>query len=90
MAIDGVGLSLLLEGGQVRKVLASYIGENKLFMQQYLDGTIELEFVPQGSLAERLRAGGSGIPAFYTPTGLGTVVAAGKPTAMFGGAEYVL
>ena len=90
MAIDGVGLSLLLEGGQVRKVLASYIGENKLFMQQYLDGTIELEFVPQGSLAERLRAGGSGIPAFYTPTGLGTVVAEGKPTAVFGGAEYVL
>jgi 3-oxoacid CoA-transferase subunit A len=90
MGVDGRGLGLLLENRQVRKVLASYVGENKLFAQQYLDGTLEVEFVPQGTLAERLRAGGAGIPAFYTPTGVGTSVAEGKPTARFDGRDYVL
>ena len=72
MGVDGKGLGLLLENQQVSKVLGSYVGENKLFAEQYLSGTLEVEFVPQGTLAERLRAGGSGIPAFYTPTGVGT------------------
>jgi 3-oxoacid CoA-transferase subunit A len=90
MGVDGKGLGLLLENRQVRKVLASYVGENRLFAEQYLDGTLEVEFVPQGTLAERLRAGGAGIPGFYTPTGVGTPVAAGKPTADFDGRSYVL
>lgn len=90
MGVDGKGLGLLLESGQVRKVLASYVGENRLFAQQYLDGAIEVEFVPQGTLAERLRAGGAGIPAFYTPTGVGTSIADGKPTAEFDGRLYIL
>ena len=90
MGVDGKGLGLLLENRQVRKVLASYVGENKLFAQQYLDGTLEVEFVPQGTLAERLRAGGAGIPAFYTATGVGTPVAEGKPLAEFGGRTYLL
>jgi 3-oxoacid CoA-transferase subunit A len=77
MGVDGKGLGLLLEGGQVRKVLSSYVGENKLFAEQYLSGALEVEFVPQGTLAERLRAGGAGIPAFFTPTGVGTPVAEG-------------
>ena len=81
MGVDGKGLGLLLENQQVSKVLASYVGENKLFAEQYLDGTLEVEFVPQGTLAERLRAGGAGIPAFYTKTGVGTLIAEGKPTA---------
>lgn len=89
LAIDGVGLGLLLEGGQISKVLASYIGENKLFMQQYLAGELDLEFVPQGTLAERMRAGGAGIAAFYTRTGVGTLVAEGKPTAEFDGEIYL-
>lgn len=90
MGVDGIGLGVLIEGGQVSKVIASYVGENKLFAQQYLDGVLEVEFNPQGTLAERLRAGGAGIPAFYTRTGVGTEVAAGKKTEVFDGVEYVL
>jgi 3-oxoacid CoA-transferase subunit A len=90
MGIDGTGLGLLLEQGQVRKVIASYVGENALFARQYLDGELEVEFAPQGTLAERLRAGGAGIPAFYTPTGAGTSIAEGKPQAEFDGRACVL
>lgn len=90
MGVDGKGLGLLLEGRQVRKVVGSYVGENKLFASQYLDGTLEVEFAPQGTFAERLRAGGAGIPAFYTATGVGTPVAEGKPTAEFDGRTYLL
>jgi 3-oxoacid CoA-transferase subunit A len=90
MGTDGKGLGLLLESRQVRRVIASYIGENSLFARQYLEGVIGVEFSPQGTLAERLRAGGAGIPAFYTPTGVGTQVAEGKPTADFDGVTYVL
>lgn len=90
MGVDGIGLGVLLENNQVAKVLSSYVGENKLFAQRYLDGELEVEFVPQGTLAERLRAGGAGIPAFYTATGVGTPVAEGKPTAEFDGRTYVL
>ena len=89
MGVDGLGLGILLESGQVRKVLASYVGENRLFARQYLAGELEVEFNPQGTLAERLRAGGAGIPAFYTRTGVGTVIAEGKPHAEFDGATYV-
>ncbi len=89
MGVDGKGLGLLLENHQVIKVIASYVGENKLFARQYLDGELEVEFNPQGTLAERLRAGGAGIPAFYTKTGVGTMVAEGKPTAEFDGVTYV-
>jgi 3-oxoacid CoA-transferase subunit A len=89
MGVDGKGLGLLLENRQVRKVIASYVGENKLFAQQYLDGELEVEFAPQGTLAERMRAGGAGIPAFYTATGVGTPVAEGKPHAEFDGRSYV-
>ncbi|WP_369699674.1 CoA transferase subunit A [Nesterenkonia sp. Act20] len=90
MGVDGKGLGLLLENGQVSKVLASYVGENRLFAKQFLNGNLEVEFVPQGTLAERLRAGGVGIPAFYTPTGVGTPVAEGKPTCEFDGRVSVL
>jgi 3-oxoacid CoA-transferase subunit A len=90
MGVDGKGLGLLLENKQVKTVLASYVGENRLFASQYLDGTLEVEFVPQGTLAERLRAGGAGIPAFYTATGVGTPVAEGKPQATFDGRVYLL
>lgn len=90
MGVDGKGLGVLLENAQVSRVLASYVGENKLFASQYLDGTLEVEFVPQGTLAERLRAGGSGIPAFYTPTGVGTPIAEGKPVAEFDGQRAIL
>jgi 3-oxoacid CoA-transferase subunit A len=89
MGVDGVGLGVLLESRQVIKVVASYVGENKLFAAQYLSGELDVEFVPQGTLAERLRAGGAGIPAFYTRTGVGTQVAEGKPTAEFDGQVYV-
>ncbi len=89
MGVDGKGLGILLENGQVRKVIASYVGENKLFAEQFLDGKLEVEFSPQGTLAERLRCGGAGIPAFYTKTGVGTLVAEGKPHAEFDGATYV-
>lgn len=90
MGVDGKGLGLLLENKQVRRVLGSYVGENKLFAEQYLSGELEVEFVPQGTLAERLRAGGAGIPAFYTPTGVGTPVAEGKPEAEFDGRRAIL
>jgi 3-oxoacid CoA-transferase subunit A len=90
MGADGKGLGLLLERRQVRKVVASYVGENVLFAQQYLDGSLEVEFCPQGTLAERLRAGGAGIAGFYTRSGVGTEVAAGKPHSQFGGVTYVL
>lgn len=90
MGIDGKGLGLLLESRQVRRVIASYVGENRIFAQQYLDGELDVELVPQGTLAERIRAGGAGIPAFYTPTGIGTLVAEGKPLQEFDGRMYVL
>ena len=86
---DGFGLWMLLETRQVAKMISSYVGENKLFEQQYLSGELELELTPQGTLAERIRAGGAGIPAFYTKTGYGTVVAEGKPTEEFDGEMYV-
>ena len=86
---DGFGLWHLLESRQIRKMVSSYVGENKLFEQQYLSGELELEFNPQGTLAERIRAGGAGIPAFYTRTGVGTVVAEGKPEEEFDGQRYV-
>ncbi|ACL38647.1 3-oxoacid CoA-transferase, A subunit [Pseudarthrobacter chlorophenolicus A6] len=89
MGVDGKGLGILIEAGQVRKVIASYVGENKLFAEQYLAGKLEVEFTPQGTLAERLRAGGAGIPAFYTKTGVGTLVAEGKPLEVFDGETYV-
>ncbi|MGX5716029.1 CoA transferase subunit A [Arthrobacter sp. MAHUQ-56] len=89
MGVDGKGLGVLIEAGQVRKVIASYVGENKLFAEQYLAGKLEVEFTPQGTLAERLRAGGAGIPAFYTKTGVGTLVAEGKPHEVFDGETYV-
>ncbi|KAA9152784.1 CoA transferase subunit A [Amycolatopsis acidicola] len=89
MGVDGKGLGLLLENHQVRKVIASYVGENKLFAQQYLDGELEVEFSPQGTLAERMRAGGAGIAAFYTRAGVGTPIAEGKPHAEFDGYTHV-
>jgi len=90
MGVDGKGLGILLEGGQVARVLSSYVGENRLFAEQYLSGALDVEFVPQGTLAERLRAGGAGIPAFYTPTGVGTLVAEGKEEREFDGRRVVL
>lgn len=89
MGVDGKGLGLLLEQRQVSKVIASYVGENKLFAQQYLDETLVVEFAPQGTLAERMRAGGAGIAAFYTRAGVGTPIAEGKPQAEFDGRTYV-
>ena len=86
---DGFGLWMLLETRQVKKMISSYVGENKLFETQYLSGELELELNPQGTLAERIRSGGAGIPAFYTKTGVGTVVAEGKPVEQFEGEEYV-
>ncbi|WP_198398739.1 CoA transferase subunit A [Brevundimonas diminuta] len=86
---DGFGLWMLLESRQVKKMISSYVGENRLFEQQYLSGELELELNPQGTLAERIRAGGAGIPAFYTRTGVGTVVAEGKPVETFEGDDYV-
>jgi len=88
--VDGFGLGLLLETRQIRKMISSYVGENKEFERQYLAGELELEFTPQGTLAERLRAGGAGIPAFYTKTGYGTIVAEGKETRQFDGEWYVM
>lgn len=90
MGVDGQGLGILIENNQVAKVIASYVGENKLFAQQFLDGALEVEFTPQGTLAERLRAGGAGIPGFYTKTGVGTPVAEGKPHEVFDGETYIL
>ena len=86
---DGFGLWTLLANGQIRKMISSYVGENKLFEQLYLSGDLELELNPQGTLAERIRAGGAGIPAFYTKTGVGTIVAEGKPSEVFEGEEYI-
>ncbi|MFQ5535068.1 MAG: CoA transferase subunit A [Sphingomonadales bacterium] len=88
--VDGFGLGLLLETRQIRKMVSSYVGENKLFERQYLDGVLELEFAPQGTLAERIRAGGAGIPGFYTRTGVGTMVAEGKEHKEFDGQTYIL
>src|ERR1700731_3198167 len=88
--IDGAGLGILLESRQIHKMISSYVGENKLFAQQYLAGQLELEFNPQGTLAERIRAGGAGIPAFYTKTGVGTVIAEGKDVRVFDGEKYVM
>ena len=88
--VDGIGLGVLLDSRQIRKMVSSYVGENKTFAQQYLSGELELEFTPQGTLAERIRAGGAGIPAFYTRTGVGTIVADGKETREFGGETYVM
>lgn len=88
--VDGFGLGQLLETRQIKKMISSYVGENKEFERQFLGGELELEFNPQGTLAERLRAGGAGIPAFFTATGYGTVVAEGKQTRTFDGKHYVL
>jgi 3-oxoacid CoA-transferase subunit A len=88
--VDGFGLGLLLETRQIKKMISSYVGENKEFERQFLSGELELEFNPQGTLAERLRAGGAGIPAFFTRTGFGTVVAEGKETREFDGHHYVM
>ena len=88
--VDGFGLGLLLETRQIRRMISSYVGENKEFERQFLAGELELEFNPQGTLAERLRAGGAGIPAFFTATGYGTVVAEGKETREFDGKHYVM
>ena len=88
--IDGVGLGKLLDTRQIKKMISSYVGENKEFERQYLSGELELEFTPQGTLAEKLRAGGAGIPAFFTKTGVGTVVADGKELREFDGETYVM
>ena len=88
--VDGFGLGMLLATRQIRKMISSYVGENKEFERQYLAGELELEFNPQGTLAERLRAGGAGIPAFFTRSGFGTIVAEGKETREFNGKQYVL
>jgi len=88
--VDGFGLGLLLGNGQIKKMISSYVGENKLFEQLYLSGALELEFNPQGTLAERIRAGGAGIPAFFTKTGVGTLVAEGKEGRDFDGELYVM
>jgi 3-oxoacid CoA-transferase subunit A len=88
--VDGFGLGVLLENRQVKKMLSSYVGENAEFMRQYLSGELELEFNPQGTLAERMRAGGAGIPGFYTKTGVGTVIAEGKEHKEFNGETYIL
>ncbi len=88
--VDGFGLGLLLETRQIKKMISSYVGENKEFERQYLAGELELEFTPQGTLAERLRAGGAGIPAFFTATGVGTIVAEGKEVREFDGQQYIM
>ncbi len=88
--VDDFGLGVLLGGGQIRKMISSYVGENKLFAELYLSGKLELEFNPQGTLAERIRAGGAGIPAFFTKTGVGTLVAEGKEVREFDGELYVM
>src|SRR4030088_3346217 len=88
--VDDFGISVLLQQGQVKKMISTYVGENKLFEQLVLSGELQVELNPQGTLAERLRAGGAGIPAFYTPTGVGTMVADGKETREFDGRQYVM
>src|SRR5438309_6822303 len=88
--VDGFGLGMLLETRQIKRMISSYVGENKEFERQYLAGELELEFTPQGTLAEKLRAGGAGIPAFFTKTGVGTLVAEGKETREFEGHTYIM
>jgi 3-oxoacid CoA-transferase subunit A len=88
--IDGAGLGILLERGQIKKMISSYVGENKLFAELFLSGKLELEFNPQGTLAERIRAGGAGIPAFFTRTGVGTMIAEGKESREFDGITYIM
>src|ERR1700742_4766742 len=88
--VDGAGLGLLLETRQIKKMISSYVGENKLFAQQFLAGELEIEFNPQGTLAERIRAGGAGIPAFFTRTGAGTQIAKGKEERVFNGEKYIM
>ena len=88
--VDGIGLGVLLESRQIAKMISSYVGENKLFAQQFLAGELQLEFNPQGTLAERIRAGGAGIPAFFTKTGVGTLIAEGKDIRDFDGETYVM
>src|ERR1700693_6310393 len=88
--IDDFGIGILLQSRQVKKMISTYVGENKLFEQQVLSGELEVELNPQGTLAERLRAGGAGVPAFFTPTGVGTMVAEGKETREFDGRQYVM
>ncbi|MET3598546.1 CoA transferase subunit A [Martelella mangrovi] len=88
--VDGIGLGRLLETRQIKKMISSYVGENKLFAEQYLAGELELEFNPQGTLAERIRAGGAGIPAFFTKTGAGTLIAEGKEVRRFDGDDYIM
>ncbi len=88
--VDGIGLGILLETRQIKKMISSYVGENKLFAQQFLAGDLELEFNPQGTLAERIRAGGAGIPAFFTKTGVGTIIAEGKDLREFDGETFVM
>ena len=88
--VDGVGLGILLETRQIKKMISSYVGENKLFAEQFLSGELDLEFNPQGTLAERIRAGGAGIPAFFTKTGVGTIIAEGKELREFDGDTYVM
>jgi len=88
--VDGIGLGLLLETRQIKKMISSYVGENKIFAQQYLAGELELEFTPQGTMSERIRAGGAGIPAFYTKTGVGTLIAEGKEHKEFDGETFIM
>jgi 3-oxoacid CoA-transferase subunit A len=88
--VDGIGLGVLLESGQIKKMISSYVGENKIFARMYLAGELELEFNPQGTLAERIRAGGAGIPAFFTRTGVGTIIAEGKEIRDFNDEAYVM
>ena len=88
--VDGFGLGKLLDTRQIKRMMSSYVGENAEFMRQYLSGELELEFNPQGTLAERMRAGGAGIPGFYTKTGVGTVIAEGKDVKVFNGQEYIM
>ena len=90
VGVDGFGMGLLLSAGQIRKHIGTYVGENKLLEQMVLQGKMELDLVPQGTFSERIRAGGAGIPAFYTPTGVGTIVADGKETREFDGRTYVM
>ena len=88
--VDGFGLGILLETKQIKKMISSYVGENKEFERQYLNGELEVELTPQGTLAEKLRAGGAGIPAFFTPTGVGTLIAEGKEIRKFDGQDFIL
>lgn len=88
--VDDFGIGILLHTRQVKKMISSYVGENETFERQFLDGSLEVELTPQGTLAEKIRAGGAGIPAFYTPTGAGTVIADGKESKQFNGREYIL